>query len=58
MSELRAAVADYLQLRLAMGFTIRGARTVLPDFVDYLEQQGAAQPTTQLALCPKKYHAM
>ena len=37
MSELRAAVADYLQLRLALGFTIRGARTVLPDFVDYLE---------------------
>lgn len=50
MSELRAAVADYLQLRLALGFTIRAARTVLPDFVDYLEQQGAAQPTTQLAL--------
>lgn len=50
MSALRQALDDYLALRHAMGFKLHGARTLLAQFVEFLERQGAPFITTQWAV--------
>lgn len=50
MNTLRKAVTDYIAMRRALGFKLRAPGVWLPDFVAFLEQQGAPYITTQLAL--------
>ena len=50
MSTLRQALDDYLTLRQAMGFKLPEAHSLLPQFVDFLDYQGATFITTQWAL--------
>lgn len=50
MSALRHALDDYLALRQAMGFKVQAARTLLPQFITFLERQGAECITTEWAL--------
>jgi len=50
MSGLRVAVCDYLALRRALGYTLEDADRLLADFVDYLEESGAAHVSAELAL--------
>jgi integrase/recombinase XerD len=50
MSELRAALQDYLALRRALGYTLKEAGWLLSDFVGYLEEHRASHVTTELAL--------
>ena len=50
MNTLRQALEDYLGLRQAMGFQVRGARYVLERFIEFLEQQRATYITLELAL--------
>lgn len=50
MNTVREAVEDYIAMRRALGFKLRDAGTWLPDFVSFLEQQGASFITTSLAL--------
>ena len=40
MKTLRQALEDYLALRRAMGFKLSEAGTLLPQFVEFLDQQG------------------
>ena len=50
MKTLRQALEDYLALRHAMGFKLSEARTLLPQFVEFLEQQGHTFITTEGAV--------
>lgn len=50
MSGLRAALADYLQLRRAMGFTLERPASLLASFVAFAEAQDAGRITAGLAL--------
>ena len=50
MKTLHQALDDYLTLRQAMGFKLSEARTLLPQFVDFLDHQGATFITTEWAL--------
>jgi integrase/recombinase XerD len=50
MSELKAAVKGYLEMRRALGFKLRDAGVLLPQFVHFLEQQGAPFITVDWAL--------
>ena len=50
MKTLRQALDDYLVLRQAMGFKLSEARTLLPQFVDFLDDQGAIFITTEWAV--------
>lgn len=50
MSPLRTAVADYLSIRRALGYKLARHERLLPQFVDYLEQAGAATVTIEHAL--------
>ncbi|MHB1475332.1 MAG: tyrosine-type recombinase/integrase [Dermatophilaceae bacterium] len=50
MSGLRVAVCDYLALRRALGYALKDAEPLLTDFVDYLENSGAAHVSAELAL--------
>lgn len=50
MSILRQALDDYLALRQAMGFKLSEARTLLPQFLDFLNQQGDTFITTDGAM--------
>src|SRR5262245_51736310 len=50
MSAFRQALEDYLALHHAMGFKVHEARTLLPQFVTFLERQGAAFITTPWAV--------
>jgi len=50
MSALSIAVQDYLSVRRRLGFKLREEGTLLPDFVSFLERQGASHVTTDLAL--------
>src|SRR2546427_11267727 len=50
MSTLSPAVQEYLSLRRRLGFKLREEGTLLPDFVAFLERQGARHITTELAL--------
>ena len=51
MSSLRQALQEYLELRQAMGCKLQNACTLLPQFVAFLEDQGATFITTEWALC-------
>src|SRR6266403_3202177 len=50
MKTLHQALDDYLTLRQAMGFKLSEARTLLPQFVDFLDHQGATFITTEWAM--------
>jgi len=50
MKTLRQALEDYLTLRQAMGFKLSEARTLLPQFVDFLDHHGATFITTEWAM--------
>ncbi len=50
MSELREAVDEYLALRQSLGFTLRLPAQALRHFAAFLDAQGAAYPTVELAL--------
>lgn len=47
---MRAALADYLSLRRALGFQLANAGRLLGQFVDYLEQHNVSTVTTEHAL--------
>lgn len=50
MNTLRQAVKEYLALRQAMGFKLHDASRLLSRFIDFLEDQGQAFITTDLAV--------
>jgi integrase len=50
MSHLHQAVADYLAVRRALGFTLKRHGRLLPDLAGYLEAAGTTTLTTGLAL--------
>ena len=50
MTPLRKALCDYLQIRRQMGFQLREEERIIEGFLDFLEQAGADQITTKLAL--------
>jgi integrase/recombinase XerD len=50
VSGLRAAVADYLAVRRALGYQLAGAGQLLEQFVDFAELTGTETITTQLAV--------
>lgn len=50
MTGLRAAAGDYLVLRRALGFKLERTGGLLDSFVDFVELQGAATITIDLAL--------
>jgi integrase len=50
MSGLRQSVDDYLAVRRALGYKLKLHGRVLPQFVEFLEAQGASVITTSLAL--------
>jgi hypothetical protein len=50
MSALRQAVHEYLALRRRLGVTLHEAGRVLGAFATYVDQEGAAQVTTDLVL--------
>jgi integrase/recombinase XerD len=50
MSSLREALADYLQVRRRLGYTMPQDGRLLEGFVAFLEQAGAERITTELAL--------
>jgi len=47
---LRRALADYLKVRRAVGFKLKRAGEMLPDFVGYLEKRRASHVTTVAAI--------
>ncbi|MBM3790691.1 MAG: hypothetical protein FJW35_10135 [Acidobacteria bacterium] len=49
-SFFRKAVKDYLEMRRALGYKINKAAVLLPQFVNFLRQQGASVITIPLAL--------
>jgi hypothetical protein len=50
MSDPRQAVADYLAIRRALGFQLRGYDRLLGDLVDELQRTEASTLTTELAV--------
>jgi integrase/recombinase XerD len=50
MSELQAALNEYLNIRRTLGFKLRDEGTVLPQFLNFLEKKEASFITTELAL--------
>lgn len=50
MSGLHAAVEDYLTLRRGLGYTAKGTRALLADFIVFLDHDGADVLTTDLAV--------
>ncbi len=50
MSGLRQAAADYLAVRRALGFKLRGHDRLLADFLDELERSGATTVTVSAAV--------
>lgn len=50
MNRLRKAVKDYLEMRRALGYKLSKAAVLLPQFVDFLRQQGSSVITIPLAL--------
>jgi integrase/recombinase XerD len=50
VSRLRAALADYLAVRRAMGFRLDRAEKLLGQFIDHLEQHGAEVITIEHAV--------
>lgn len=50
MSTLHEALGEYLQLRRTLGYKLEREGLLLPQFVSFLEQNGAASITTSLAM--------
>jgi len=50
VSALRQAAVDYLAVRRALGYKLRGHDRLLADFVDHLERAGADTVTTAMAV--------
>jgi integrase len=50
MSEIRNAIDNYLGLRRALGYKLQRHAGLLEHFVSFMETQGAASITTELAL--------
>lgn len=50
MSALHEALQEYLQLRRALGFKLEREGLLLPQFLSFLEQNGATSITTSLAM--------
>lgn len=50
MNDLHQAVADYLAMRRALGFSLEREGRWLANFVDHLERAGASHITTELAV--------
>lgn len=50
MNELRQAAAEYLAVRRALGFKLRGHDRLLDDFLDHLERSGATTITVGAAV--------
>ncbi|WP_232316467.1 hypothetical protein [Candidatus Burkholderia verschuerenii] len=50
MNTLRKAVQDYLDLKRSLGFKLKEAGKVLPDFVAFMERHRASYVTQALAL--------
>ena len=50
MTDLRAAVDDYLAIRRTLGYSLKRDGHLLPDFVAYMAATGAQCVTTALAL--------
>jgi integrase len=50
MTGLREAAAEYLSVRRALGFKLRGHDRLLSEFLDHLEASGAATVTTAAAV--------
>lgn len=50
MSELRQAAEDYLKIRRALGYKLQDAGQRLPQFIEFLEANGADTITIELAL--------
>jgi integrase/recombinase XerD len=50
VTALSAALADYLQLRRQLGFTLERPASLLASFVAYADAQGAGRITTELAV--------
>jgi integrase len=50
MSELQTALQEYLTIRRQLGFKLQKEGTILPNFVFFLEQEGASFITRDLAL--------
>jgi len=50
MNSLRKAVKDYIEMRRALGYKMSKAAVLLPQFVNFLHQQGPSVITIPLAL--------
>lgn len=50
MSELREALAEYLNLRRSLGYKLRRPEKLLDQFIDFLKAEGARTITTKHAL--------
>ena len=50
MSPLRQALDDYLEMRRGLGFKLQRASKLLPDFLGWVERQGARTITCELAI--------
>lgn len=50
MTNLHIAVEEYVGIRRALGFKLQRELRLLNDFVDFVESEGAATLTTELAL--------
>jgi integrase len=50
MTTIREGIVEYLALRRSLGFTLRGVKSMLRHFVQYLELEGAELITTELAV--------
>ena len=50
MSVLRQGLEDYLSVRRSLGFKLERASHLLPDFIGFMEREGATTVTTELAL--------
>src|SRR5207253_9230361 len=50
MTALKEAIQDYLVLRPGLGFKLKKHSRCLKEFASFLEQAGASQITTRLAL--------
>jgi len=50
MSDLRQAITDYLAIRRALGFQLRGYDRLLGDLVDDLQRAEASTLTIELAV--------
>lgn len=50
MNELRAGIADYLELRRSLGFKLKKDERLLSDFAAFMERRGATRITSKLAL--------